>query len=73
MQLLGAPGLTTRSKKPLQTPGIATRSKDATDYPLPLPRIGWKSLVLARQSSVIWPLRSLTSSRALAKSTFLFA
>ena len=28
--LLGAPGLTTRSKKPLGAPGIATRSKDAT-------------------------------------------
>ena len=28
--LLGAPGLTTRSKKLLGTKGIATRSKDAT-------------------------------------------
>ena len=28
--LLGAPGLTTRNKKLIETPGIATRSKDAT-------------------------------------------
>ena len=28
--LLGAPGLTTRSKKLLGAPGIATRNKDAT-------------------------------------------
>ena len=30
--LLGAPGLTTRSKTLLGSPGIATRSKDATTY-----------------------------------------
>ena len=43
--LLGAPGLTTRSKKLLEAPGIATRSKDAKKRKkglIQFARLGWR-------------------------------
>ena len=64
---LGAPGLTTRNKKLLQTKGIATRSKDATNssYLLLVVRAGAPSSVLAPSSDalVTTSLALLTGSR----------
>ena len=57
--LLGAPGLTTRSKKLLGTKGVATRSQDATCCrPRPNPTAETTVLIAPAQSAMGGALRA---------------